>query len=86
LFSICKELKGDSKIENIDKVITLSKKNVTQTIYTLIKTNDGCIPLIELIPIFNNIGASALGSGKHESMISTVCIRFSDIAVKLVLD
>jgi hypothetical protein len=57
LFSICKEMKGDSKIENIDEVITLSKKNVTPTIYTLIKTNDGCVPLIELIPIFNNIGA-----------------------------
>jgi hypothetical protein len=68
LFSICKALKGGSKIGNIDEIITLTKNDVILKFDTLIKTKDGCVPGIKLTPIVNDIGASAIRLEKGESM------------------
>jgi hypothetical protein len=61
LFSICKALKDGSKKGNINEVITLTKNNVTLKFDSLIKTNDGFVPGIKLIPILQNVGAAAVG-------------------------
>jgi hypothetical protein len=71
LFSICKSLKGGSKIGNIDEVITLTKNNVTLKFDALIKTNDGYVPGIKLILILENVGASAVELLRDESIDKT---------------
>jgi hypothetical protein len=68
LLSICKALKGGSKIGNVDEIITLTKNDVILKFDTLIKTKDGCVPGIKLTPIMDNIGASAMRLEKREYM------------------
>jgi len=68
LFSIGKALKNGFNISNNDEILSLTKGKVTLTFDNAVRTKDGSVPAIRLMPIGNDVGLAVGESGRNESI------------------
>jgi hypothetical protein len=68
LFSIGKALKKGFDIGNDGEIIKLTKGNVSLTFDKIMKTKNGFVPGIRLMPVLSDIGTAVVESGKGESI------------------
>jgi hypothetical protein len=68
LFSIGKNLKNGFNVSNDGEMIKLSKGNVTLTFDKDVRTKNGFVPGIKLLPVLRDVGTSVLETKKRETI------------------
>jgi hypothetical protein len=66
LFSIGKALKNGFNLSNDVKMIKLSKGSVTLTFDRVVRTKNGFVPGIKLLPVLSDVGTSGMEIKKRE--------------------
>jgi hypothetical protein len=72
LFSIGKALKNGFNLSNNGKIIKLSKGNVTLTFDKVVRTKNGFIPGIKLLPVLGDVGTSVSKKRNVRQLVSTI--------------
>jgi hypothetical protein len=68
LFGIGKALKNGFNQNNDVEIIKLSKGNVTLTFDKVVRTKNGFIPGIKLLPVFVDVGISVMETKKRDTI------------------
>jgi hypothetical protein len=68
LFGIKKSLKNRFNLSSHDKIIKMSKGNVTLTFNKVVRTKIGFVPGIKLLPVLDDAGTSVLETKKRDTI------------------
>ena len=67
-FSIRKSLKNGFNISNNKEILSLIKRNVSLIFDNIVKTKDGWVPAMRLMPVLNDVGLATVESGKSDTI------------------